>query len=520
MGLTVRRLTNSPDLGLTLIAGGEGADRVIEWAHAIELADPAPWIAGGELVMTTGLNLGTNDDDQFDYVSRLVRADAVALAFDTGTTFDRVPDGVRAAGDALGFPILAVPRQTPFIAITRAVIDELTADRVRVVQRIVDQQEKLARGTLRGGIPDLMATLGRALSSTVVLIDPEGESLSVHGADVARILDQARAVARSTATASGRRRKAGIGISDGQGTCIVQSVSVAGAISGYLAIGSPDSLESEDRLLIAHAVSLISIEMGKPAKLADAEQRLRSAVTESLLTMGPDLDASLLRYFGFSEDSSIVAIVLTNVGALLPVQREVAQAMATRSTPYLMAPVHGDLAVIVGSDRTTDWVGSLVRAVGAALQRPLRAGRGAPTLITEAATSVRQAAAAARIGATEPPGVTDFGDVGTFGLLLSGRSVDELSILAHKVLGPLLDYDATQASSVSLVTVLRIWLRHNAQMESAAAELGVHRHTMRNRVAKAADVLGRDLDSAEVRAELWIAIRAHELAQTLDMRYR
>lgn len=515
MALTVRRLVRNPDLGLIVVAGYAGADRVIEWAHAIELADPAPWITGGELVMTTGLNIGSSDGERFDYVSRLVDADAVALAFDTGTTFERVPEAVLAAGDALGLPIIAVPQRTPFIAITHAVIDELTADRVRVVQGIVDQQEKLARATLRGGIPLLTATLGRALSATIVLIDAEGESLAAHGTDVPRAIEQARSVARSAGSTPGRGRSTSSVTSDRSGSCVVQSVSVAGDIRGYLAIGSSEPLETEDRLLVAHTVSLISIEMGKPAKVADAEQRLRTAVTEALLAIGADLDVGLLRFFGFTEESTVVAVVLTNVGALLPAQREMAAALAAQSVPYLMAPTHGDLAVIVGGDRDTAWVTGLVRTLSIALGRPVRAGRGDPVGVVDAATGVRQARAAARIGTATSSTVSDFADAGTFSLLLDGRSVEELSVLTRKVLGPLIDYDAATPSSPGLLSAVRVWLLHNAQMESAAAELGVHRHTMRSRIAKAADVLDRDLDSAEARAELWIAVKAHELAETL-----
>ena len=132
MAITVRRLAGHKDLGLTLVAGRENADRVISWAHAIELADPTPYLSGGELVMTTGLKMGPTSDEQYEYVARLSAAGVVALAFDTGTNFDRVPDGVLSAGDALGLPILQVPADTPFIAITRAVIDELTADQLRV----------------------------------------------------------------------------------------------------------------------------------------------------------------------------------------------------------------------------------------------------------------------------------------------------------------------------------------------------------------------------------------------------
>ncbi|WP_232715090.1 PucR family transcriptional regulator [Gordonia metallireducens] len=514
MALTVRRLAQNTDLGLTLVGGHEGADRVIEWAHAIELADPAPWITGGELVMTTGLPIGSSDAQQFEYVSRLAQASAAALAVDTGTTFDAVPEGIRAAGDALGLPILSVPPPTPFIAITRAVIDELTADQVRAVQRVVDQQDKLARAILRGGIPQLISTLGRALSCSAALVDSAGRALSVHGKDVARLLAHARTVAGSAPRGPGRRQQMSSAFTDEHGAYLVQSVSVAQESNGYLAVGSAVALQPEERLLVAHAVALLSIELGKPAKVVDAEQRLRTAVARALIDLGPELDISLLRYFGFDQDARVVAVALTDVGPLLPAQREIAGLFARQSVPYLMTPQEKVLFVIVAADRTVEWVTEFVTQLGAQLGRPLRAGLGAPAAITDASDSLRQATAALRLGPAQTP-VVDFSDMGTFSMLLSGRSPDELSAMSRILLGPLEDYDATHSSPLNLVTALRAWLQHDTHIESAATELGVHRHTMRNRMTKVGQLLRRDLDSAEVRAELWIAVKARELLDIL-----
>src|SRR5690349_1259119 len=58
MAITPRDLAKAKGLGLTLAAGSRGADRQVTWAHAIELADPTPYLSGGELVMTTGINIG------------------------------------------------------------------------------------------------------------------------------------------------------------------------------------------------------------------------------------------------------------------------------------------------------------------------------------------------------------------------------------------------------------------------------------------------------------------------------
>ena len=40
---------------------------------------------------------------------------------------------------------------------------------------------------------------------------------------------------------------------------------------------------------------------------------------------------------------------------------------------------------------------------------------------------------------------------------------------------------------------------------AAAGELGIHRHTMRNRIRRIGELLDGDLDSADTRAQLWLA---------------
>ncbi|MEJ8669436.1 PucR family transcriptional regulator ligand-binding domain-containing protein [Streptomyces sp. MS1.AVA.1] len=72
------------DLALRRIAGPADADTVIHWAHTSEMADPFPYLLGGELLLTAGVHVpeaagsGTYFDD---YVSRIVEAGGAALGF-------------------------------------------------------------------------------------------------------------------------------------------------------------------------------------------------------------------------------------------------------------------------------------------------------------------------------------------------------------------------------------------------------------------------------------------------------
>jgi len=58
-----------------------------------------------------------------------------------------------------------------------------------------------------------------------------------------------------------------------------------------------------------------------------------------------------------------------------------------------------------------------------------------------------------------------------------------------------------------LVESLFAWLSRHGQWDTAAADLGVHRHTLRYRMRRVEELLGRSLDDPDLRAELWVALR-------------
>ncbi|MGW4245119.1 helix-turn-helix domain-containing protein, partial [Nocardia sp. NPDC004722] len=81
-----------------------------------------------------------------------------------------------------------------------------------------------------------------------------------------------------------------------------------------------------------------------------------------------------------------------------------------------------------------------------------------------------------------------------------------LGAVSEAMLQPLVDYD--ERNGTDLIGSLRAYLEAHGQWETAANVLGVHRHTLRSRVAKIESVLGCQLDQALVRAELLLAVIA------------
>ena len=142
------------------------------------------------------------------------------------------------------------------------------------------------------------------------------------------------------------------------------------------------------------------------------------------------------------------------------------------------------------------------------------AGAGSLVPLDDLLQGVREARYALQVCRTEGRLHAEFADLGTYQLLLSLQDPQALRTFADSVLGPLDRYDEQHGGE--LVPCLRAFLERNARWETAAAELFVHRHTLRYRMRKVEELTGRDLSSARDRMEFFLAMRARELLESDD----
>jgi purine catabolism regulator len=130
--LTVESLV--AELGLQLATGEESASAPVRWVHSTELLDPTPWLRGGELLLTTGLQLGT-PKTQRELVERLAEHEIAGLGFGTGFVHRKLPAAMLNAARKRGFPLFEVPYELPFIAVTERVFAQLLNERYEMLQR-------------------------------------------------------------------------------------------------------------------------------------------------------------------------------------------------------------------------------------------------------------------------------------------------------------------------------------------------------------------------------------------------
>lgn len=493
----LRAVVEDPALAVEVVAGSlrPGAlDLPVRWAHVSELADPVPYLLGGELLLTAGVNLPGRDgvEDEVDgYVRRLKAAGTSALGFGvTPPIHAELPDPLRSACVRHGLPLLVIPTRTPFLAISRAVADALVEVARGEQHRIADAREALTKSAA-GGLGDLTQELAQRLSGWVALVGSDNSIAAEFGAPapLPGKLDELLTRLRSGTGV----RSATTELADGT-LVVAQPVSPQASASHLLVVGVRQRFGSGDRAIIAIGAALLGL-VGRTGSDASA---LGAAVTSLILASsdraetldgllasgGPGaLECRLVVGVGHRRGPSDTADgydwLRTRLGTPLVQLKE-----GERFTAIVTDPPTGSLLdelraqgwlTVVGSSCSSGQVADGGPEIEALLQRAQALGR---------------------------PVCSDEGGPD----LVSLVPAETARSFAGQRLQPVRALDASRGGDV-LIRTLRAWLAQHGNWDRTAAVLQMHRNSVRHRIGQVERALGVDLNDPEVRMELWFALR-------------
>ncbi|MEV6642261.1 PucR family transcriptional regulator [Amycolatopsis sp. NPDC051371] len=454
-------------------------DAPVRWAHVSELQDPAPYLVGGELILTAGVNLPTEVDR---YVRGLRDAGVTALGFGlTPTVYETLPEPLRRACARYGLPLLVVPTRTPFLAVNQAVSVALTEAAQREQRRITAARETLTRAA-GGGLGELTSSLAELLKSWVALVGAGDVLASAHDAPAPLPPAVRELMARVRAGSGIRSATTEL---DG-GFVVVQPVYPQATASHLVVLGRAGRFDGADRAILAVGAALLGL-VGRAG--SDAAE-LGAAATGLLL--GRTSAREVARALVGSEVVRLIAGAAYRRGP-----GEVAQRpdwLRARLDTPLVSVLPGPSFVAITGTAPSLAVLEDLRSFGwlAAAGSPAPADR-----LAEAEVDLLLA----RARTLGRPIVAGSGPLDFDALLAPGAAAD----FAARTLEPLAELDA--AGDRELVPTLRTWLAHHGGWEPTAAELGVHRNSVRHRIAQVERVLAVDLADPETRMRLWFALR-------------
>ncbi|THA24250.1 PucR family transcriptional regulator [Streptomyces sp. RKND-216] len=583
---TLAALVQHSALRLSVLAGHDRLDTPVRWAHASELADPTPYLDGGELLLITALKLDAEDPEAMrGYVRLLAGRGVVGLGFAAGVNYEKVPDAlVEAARDA-DMPLLEVPRRTPFIAISKFVSAAIAADQYQAVTAGFDAQRDLTTAALsQEGPTALLGRLATHVDGWAALYDATGAVVATAPAWAAR---RAARYAADAERLRDRPAPASAVVSEpeaGDDRVELQSVGTGRRAKAVLAVGTAAPPGTAERYAVHSAVALLTLTTERSRALQEAEQRLGAAVLRMLLSgEAGHARAVAGRLYGSLLDAPMRVIVaepaagpasrrraanaraaaggeagrpapqaITPSGApvagieadlpatartggpdglvagalsapengLLDDLADAIETAAARSGEAVLVVPDGERLVVLASDGGAAATACARYAARAAADRAERFGRAdaegdrwddppvigvsAPAGLAGTGVALKQADQALSVARRRGSVLVEHEDVAA-GSVLPLLADDAVRAFADGLLRKLYEHDAHGRGD--LVASLRAWLSRHGQWDAAAADLGVHRHTLRYRMRRVEEILGRSLDDPDVRMELWLALK-------------
>ncbi|MFF1506127.1 PucR family transcriptional regulator [Streptomyces sp. NPDC058326] len=450
-------------LGLRLLAGRD--DVALHWVHTSEMADPYPYLLGGELLMTAGVQL----TDPVRYVERLVEAGAAALGFGVTPVYDTVPTALVEACARHGLALIEVPPETPFTAVARALWRLMAEARLHELRRVSEAQQSLATAAARPApVPAVLGALASRLAGRAVLFGADGTESLAAGREVPA--EAARAL-RELAAVLGPR-PGGPASASGEGGGFRLAAYALGGGDGLTLGVATERRGPGDHTIAGVAVVLLSL-LTAPHRGADVTVR----------------DGALVRLLLGAPPAEVA-------GALGPGPWTVVHASGGDGTPFAAA----SLAAALGTPLVEAGAGAgavrLLLPASAAAVTPQQGWTLGVSAAAEpdglAAADAQAARALRRAQATRASLVRH--RPGGFAALVDPA---EAAAHARTLLAPLPD---------PLRETLRTWLSLHGSWDRTAVALDIHRNTVRQRITRCAALLDRDLDDPDVRMELWFAL--------------
>ena len=523
------------DLEVRLLAGEAGLDNTVRWVHISEIVDPTPWLSGGELLLTTGLQLD-RPEVQREYLARLAGHGLAGLGLGTGFAHATVPEGLIEAADELGFPLFEVPYEVPFIAVTEKAFTHLVNEHYAVLQRALSAHERLERIVLsERGLDGVAGALASLIGGPAIIFDARGEVLARRAARTPLHEDAVAALAeelRERARAGGRRGYAPGGELAGRALALPvprtpQGTGPAGdgpAPQAWLVAAKDGGALTEfDRLTLHQAVTVVALELLRRRVADDTERRLAGDVVSAMVSGeldGAEL-ARRLQPFGLRDRAAV--LVLTPPRSLKAATEDaLARALRDEAPAGLAAGTGRFSCVLLAPPRGGDdeelfaLAERLRRRASEEVGSELAAGAGRmvpPGELRRAFHEARCALEARGLaeGNGTAPGLATYRDLGSFQLLLSLQDDEALRLFCDSILAPIEEGEGAYGGE--LMRSLEAFIECNGQWERAARQLYCHRHTLRYRIRRVEELTGRSLDSARDRIDFWLALRGRELTK-------
>lgn len=537
--ITVDDILNVMPPGTQVVAGRQSLNREVTWATRPKPSPPAlAHVRGGEIVLLSGTALQALDERMTldGAVRQLAALDVASIAF-----VGRITNPARLAAEESGIVLIQLPGDADLGSLEREATHVITERRRDAQRHGFEAGRRLMELAIAGeSISTVIRALGDEAKRPVALEGRDGRVLAYHVAGThqleratveelfGRTRDELGSWLRQAIAGSPAEPPVGVfALNETLRRVVAPVIGRDGPLGAISVIVPEPRVSEETELLASRGAAASAVVMAREYATLAARREIELNVLDEVLDGALRSEVTLLQQakrLGHDLQANHVVLVtrLESAGnTAIARGREhrwpVFDEVMARRGPRLLWRIRGNNTEILWPVENDAEAKSVATTLFEDLQRRLERGDAVVSLgvgrvssglegIQRSHQEAKHALSMAR-RLNSGGGVTRFADLGVYRLIFAAEHLPELRAFHDEALQTVIDYD--RQHSADLVRTLKAFFDAKCGPKEAAGLLEVHRNTVLYRLERIEEITGLDLDDADVRLRLHLAVCIH-----------
>jgi purine catabolism regulator len=528
--------------GTVVATRGVLPSRPVNWVVVLsDWKDLAGQVKTNDVVVVpAGLQKQVKADQLRARLQELAEHMVVAITF-----FRTVPDSVTKTAAKFALPLLILPEDSNLREVQRSIAALLLDRQAQTTERGMQLYRQLSELSRDGKGLDAMAELMAKLTGKTVVIQDkrlEIRALAVPTGDqedispLLHVLEQREHLPpalrnREVAARVAQNSRTGQSFWQQLLPIVTMGRMISPIISGDRArgyvsvVGLVDELDLLDTLVAEHGAAAAALEMARDKAISEAQKALRGDFLEGLLA--GNLPASEIERLERRLDHDTKhphAVMTVSWGAednlsLRRLETAINWLLSSHNRPALVHIYGGDHVSVFQSLRGENDLNTVhefdrrlrEHLQGEYPQATVFSGFSGPadTLHDWAAYHDRALQAMRLGGRLGLASLVEYNSLGVYQLLQQIEQIPTVKTFCEEIIGPLAEYDQRQRGN--LVQTIDAYFNFHGNVSQTAEALFVHRNTLLYRLERIQELTGQDLNQADMRLALQLALRLWNL---------
>lgn len=535
--------------GARIVAGASGVTRRIRWVHILEVSDVEELIHGEEMILSTGMAFRAGHISPTTYLQNLIHLNVSCLCLEVIDTDAEaaVPPEMIALADRYDFPLLVFPHTVRFIDITHDLHSLIINQQYSMLQNLERISREFHQHTLTSqGTGNVLKVLHNSTQATIAYLPVDEAPHFIPELPYGKKKEWTQLLQQGLLQAASEEAACAYEWKQGEEHILLRPIGAMGQTWAHLALLLPQEPTEYHHLVL------------ESAALSLAQDLLRRRYMEERRLHTENVWVNELLHEKEPTEQQLQALTGVHYAKLNPLQQRVcvieieekqmdgsAHDISFESTGFHLSLLlrstlerqgfrafitlkNNRLVVLTVDIRSQSKAGrhwkempvterlqqafsyveeTLTSKKEGGLHLQIGIGR-TYTGFKHARSSYEEAVKALSLCNHLSKAMLFYENLGVYQLLIDLQSENRLAHFVHAQLGSLLEEE--EEKQKQLLHTLKVYLEHNGSKKAAAQKLHIVRQSLYYRLEKIKTLLGNDIESADKRLALQLALYAYE----------